>query len=100
MAAVQSLNASTVPAIPNGAGGQKNDVEVRAFETPPRLDERFAVLKREIVKPQDERVVTDSYQRLKDALAVEADRIDREQQSAIPEVAWSDVINNGYTLLT
>jgi hypothetical protein len=58
------------------------------------------VLKREIIKPQDEQVVTDSYQRLKDALATEADRIDCAQQSAIPEVEWSDVVNNGYTPLT
>ena len=69
-------------------------------KTAPRLDERFAALKREIVKPQDEKAVIASYERLKNALAREADRIGQELQSAIPEVEWSDVVNNGYLRLT
>jgi Protein of unknown function (DUF1479) len=89
-------------AIPNNSSslGKKYEMEQTNSERPPRLDDRFAVLKGEIIKPQDERAVTASYQRLKDALATEADRIDREQQSAFPEVEWSDVVNNGYTPLT
>jgi len=86
MAAAKTLNGVTSSVIPNGS----------FTKSPPRLDERFAALKREIVKPQDEQAVTASYERLKNALAREVDRICHEQQSAIPEVEWSDVVNNGY----
>ena len=97
MAPVQLTNPSTPSVALNGSGPKRDEKEQVAFERTPRLDERFAVLKREIIKPQDERAVIDSYQRLKDALRTEADRINREQQSAFPEVEWSDVVRNGYT---
>jgi hypothetical protein len=99
MAAVQTMNDLTAPATLNGAIRDKDEMEQPNSERPLKLDERFAVLKRDIIKPQDERAVADSYQRLKDALATEADRIDREQQSAFPEVEWSEVVNNGCTPL-
>jgi hypothetical protein len=86
MAAAKTMNGVTSSAIPNGS----------FTKTAPRLDERFAALKREIVKPQDEKAVIASYERLKNALAREADRIGQEQQSAIPEVEWSDVVSNGH----
>jgi hypothetical protein len=86
MAAAKTMNGVTSSVIPNGS----------FTETAPRLDERFAALKREIVKPQDEKAVIASYERLKNALAREADRIGQELQSAIPEVEWPDVVSNGY----
>jgi hypothetical protein len=95
MAAVQTMNHLTAPATLNGAMGNKDGMEQPNSERIPKLVERFGVLKRDIIKPQDERAVTDSYQRLKDALATEADRIDDGQQSAFPEVEWSKVVNNG-----
>jgi hypothetical protein len=70
MATVQNLNAPLRAAIPNNSSslGKKYEMEQTNSERPPRLDDRFAVLKGEIIKPQDERAVTASYQRLKDAL--------------------------------
>ncbi len=62
---------------------------------PPRLEERFAALKRDIIKPEYEAAVIASYKRLKIALAAEADRIATAQQAAVPECAWSDVVANG-----
>jgi hypothetical protein len=100
MAAAKALNGVTSSVIPNGSFTEKDQTKQGSSEKPPRLDERFAALKREIVKPQDEQAVIASYERLKNALAREADRIGHEQQSAIPEVEWSDVVNNGYFPLT
>jgi hypothetical protein len=90
MTAAKTMNGVTSSVIPNGS----------FTKTAPRLDERFSALKREIVKPQDENAVIASYERLKNALTIEADRIGQELQSAIPEVEWSDVVNNGYLPLT
>jgi hypothetical protein len=99
MAAAETVNDFTAPVTLNGTIENKDATEQPSFEKTPKLDERFAALKRDIIKPQDERAITDSYQRLKDALATEADRIDREQQSAFPEVEWSEVRDNGCTPL-
>jgi hypothetical protein len=90
MAAAKTRDDVTSSVIPNGS----------FTETAPRLDGRFAALKREIVKPQDEKAIIASYDRLKNAMASEADRIGQELQSAIPEVEWSDVVRNGYLPLT
>lgn len=68
---------------------------VETKEEPPYLEERFAALKRECIKPEDEQAVIDSYERLLEALKIEANRIEALQQDAIPEVAWSDVVANG-----
>ena len=62
---------------------------------PPQLDARFAALKREIIKPEHEEAVKASYERLKVALAAEAERIAAQQTAAIPEFKWSDVVANG-----
>ncbi|RDW91050.1 hypothetical protein BP5796_02215 [Coleophoma crateriformis] len=67
-------------------------------ESPPLLDPRFAALKREIIKPEYEEAVTASYQRLLKALEAEAAKIAEQQQAAIPEVAWADVVANGNTI--
>ncbi|EXJ91449.1 hypothetical protein A1O1_04561 [Capronia coronata CBS 617.96] len=62
---------------------------------PPVLEQRFAELKREIIKPELEEAVSASYVRLKAALADEVERISKAQQSAVPEIAWSEVVANG-----
>ncbi|KAK5228226.1 hypothetical protein LTR72_002109 [Exophiala xenobiotica] len=62
---------------------------------PPLLEQRFADLKREIIKPENERVVSESYERLKIALAEEAANIAGKQQAAVPEIPWADVVANG-----
>ena len=74
---------------------QKDQTMQATFDSPPRLEQRFSKLKREIVRLEDEQAVAKSYEELKHALAAEADRIDGEQQSAIPEVDWSDVVDTG-----
>lgn len=68
---------------------------VPSTDTPPRLEERFASLKRDIIKPEHEAAVAASYGRLKVALAAEADRIATAQQAAVPECAWAEVVANG-----
>jgi hypothetical protein len=62
---------------------------------PPLLEQRFADLKREIIKPENERAVSESYERLKVALAEEAAKIHEKQQAAVPEIPWADVVANG-----
>ncbi|RFU25068.1 hypothetical protein B7463_g11271, partial [Scytalidium lignicola] len=62
---------------------------------PPQLHARFAALKREIIRPENEEAVKASYERLKVALAVEVERIGAQQTAAIPECKWSDVVANG-----
>jgi hypothetical protein len=62
---------------------------------PPQLDPRFASLKKEIIKDVDPKVLKESWERLKIALAEEVERIDKLQQAAIPEVQWTDVQANG-----
>jgi hypothetical protein len=62
---------------------------------PPLLEQRFADLKREIIKPDNERAVSESYERLKVALAEEAAKIAEKQQAAVPEIPWADVVANG-----
>jgi hypothetical protein len=97
MTALQPVNAPTASVAVNGSSLKRAEKEQAIYERPPRLDERFGLLKRQIISSEDERAVIDSYQRLKDALGTEADRIDREQQFAFPEVEWSTVVQNGYT---
>ncbi|KAI1342308.1 DUF1479-domain-containing protein, partial [Xylariaceae sp. FL0016] len=65
------------------------------ISNPPKLDERFAALKRDIIKPEHEEAVAASYKRLKVALKMEMERIAQAQQAAIPEVQWEDVKKNG-----
>ncbi|KAL4879707.1 hypothetical protein BJY04DRAFT_228891 [Aspergillus karnatakaensis] len=67
----------------------------RDVPQPVRLDERFAALKKEIIKPEHRAAVEASYKRLKAALAEEVERIDRLQQDAIPEIPWAEIKANG-----
>ncbi|KAJ9667263.1 hypothetical protein H2201_002464 [Coniosporium apollinis] len=66
-----------------------------AFPEPVRLDQRFAALKREIIRPEDEAALSSSYERLKEALSAEVERLSNLQQAAIPEVEWADIKANG-----
>ncbi|KAL4947401.1 hypothetical protein BDW69DRAFT_204434 [Aspergillus filifer] len=77
------------------ATGATTTLEARDIPKPPHLDARFAALKRAIIKPEHESAVEASYKRLKDALAVEMERIARVQQEAIPEISWEEVKANG-----
>lgn len=69
--------------------------KLEAFPEPVRLDERFAALKREIIRPEDEAAISSSYERLKEALSAEVERLSSLQQAAIPEVEWADIKANG-----
>lgn len=64
---------------------------------PRMLHPRFAALKQEIIREEDIPAVTASWKRLKIALAAEVERIENEQQAAIPEVEWSTCLANGKT---
>ena len=62
---------------------------------PPRLDDRFAALKQEIIKNVDPKKLQDSYERLKVELTGEVERLEKLQQDAVPEVKWGDVVAYG-----
>ncbi|KAK4496205.1 hypothetical protein PRZ48_012185 [Zasmidium cellare] len=77
---------------------QPPNLTVQDFEqkpAAPRLDDRFAALKQEIINDVDPKVLKQSYERLKAELADEVERLERLQQAAIPEVQWADVQANG-----
>lgn len=61
----------------------------------PKLDDRFAALKQDIIKDVDPEVLKQSYERLKTELSSEIERLARLQQAAIPEVQWADIQANG-----
>lgn len=61
----------------------------------PKLDDRFAALKQEIIRDVDPKMLKQSYERLKTELASEVERLQRLQQAAIPEVQWADVQAHG-----
>lgn len=61
----------------------------------PILDQRYSVLKQQIIKDTDQQKVIESYDRLVQALDREADFIARIGSSAVPEIQFSDVVANG-----
>lgn len=69
---------------------------------PPLLEQRFADLKREIINPEHEKALEESYERLKIALEEEAEKIHQLGHAAVPEVPWAEVVANGklFTLTT
>lgn len=93
MAAVSSLIATDTPTV--GDHVKQGIPAVVEKERPPQLDDRFGVLKRDIIKPEYEEAVKASWERLLKELEQEAERLGAEQQNAIPEVTWSDVVANG-----
>lgn len=66
----------------------------------PKLDDRFAALKQEIIRDVDPTVLKQSYERLKTELANEVERLARLQQAAIPEVQWADIKANGQSRIS
>jgi hypothetical protein len=60
-----------------------------------RLDDRFAALKKDCIKPEHVADVTASYERLKVALKEENNRLAEQKQAAVPEIEWSAVVANG-----
>jgi len=64
----------------------------------PRLEPRYADLKKSIIKPENVEKVKQSYARLLKALDVEADRIKSLQHKAIPECNYKDITENGNKL--
>ena len=61
----------------------------------PLLEERFSKLKQTVIKPMDKDRVIESYQRVKQALEIDADRISKQGPQAIPEVDFSVVEAHG-----
>lgn len=82
-----STTITTTTTTAGGVSGEK--------PTPPRLDDRFAALKQEIIKNVDRKKLQDSYERLRVELAGEVERLEKLQQDAIPEVQWAEVVANG-----
>ncbi|CDK26969.1 unnamed protein product [Kuraishia capsulata CBS 1993] len=60
----------------------------------PELPERFALLKRDIIKPEHEEKVKASYKRLLVALEAKTEEIAQAGSSYVPEVKWSDIKAN------
>ncbi|KAJ8106831.1 hypothetical protein OPT61_g9281 [Boeremia exigua] len=52
----------------------------------PLLDQRFAVLKKQLVKPEHRQTVIESYHRLVKLLAIEVERIEKYGSSLVPEI--------------
>ncbi|KAI1859072.1 hypothetical protein JX265_010549 [Neoarthrinium moseri] len=61
----------------------------------PLLDQRFAELKRSLVKPEHKQKVTESYHRVCDVLKNEAAFIEKTGPKIIPEIDFNDVLANG-----
>lgn len=61
---------------------------------PPVLDQRFAVLKQSLVKPEHKQKVIESYARLQRALAAEVDLISKNGPAMVPEIDFNDVMQN------
>ncbi|KAK0609086.1 Uncharacterized protein DIS24_g12514 [Lasiodiplodia hormozganensis] len=65
---------------------------------PPVLEQRFAVLKQSLVKPEHKQKVIESYARLQRALAAEVDLISKNGPAMVPEIDFNDVMQNDGTL--
>ncbi|KAF5671466.1 DUF1479 domain-containing protein [Fusarium circinatum] len=62
------------------------------------LDQRFADLKRSLVKPENKQKVIESYGRLVKILRKEVDHIDKHGAALVPEIDFDDVRKNGGNL--
>ncbi|KAH8648690.1 hypothetical protein BX600DRAFT_503050 [Xylariales sp. PMI_506] len=65
------------------------------FNSVPFLEQRFADLKKSLVKPENKQKVIESYKRLVTVLEAEVARIEKYGSSLIPEINFSDVHENG-----
>ncbi|KAL2203656.1 DUF1479-domain-containing protein [Sarocladium strictum] len=61
----------------------------------PLLDQRFADLKRKLVRPEHKQKVIESYRRLCKLLELEVQRIERHGSALVPEVDFSIIRENG-----
>ncbi|KAF4337908.1 DUF1479 domain protein [Fusarium beomiforme] len=59
------------------------------------LDQRFAVLKQSLVKPENKQKVIESYERLVKILRKEVDHIHKHGSALVPEIDFDDVRKNG-----
>lgn len=59
------------------------------------LEERFSLLKKSIIKPENKERVIESYHRLTQALETESERIAKLGPKAIPEINFTDIEENG-----
>ncbi|KAI7767123.1 hypothetical protein LZL87_013178 [Fusarium oxysporum] len=62
------------------------------------LDQRFAALKKSLVKPENKQKVIKSYERLVKVLRKEVDHIDKHGAALVPEIDFDDVRKNGGNL--
>ncbi|KAF5599498.1 DUF1479 domain-containing protein [Fusarium pseudoanthophilum] len=62
------------------------------------LDQRFATLKKSLVKPENKLKVIESYERLVKILRKEVDHIDKHGAALVPEIDFDDVRKNGGNL--
>ncbi|KAF4415056.1 DUF1479 domain [Fusarium acutatum] len=62
------------------------------------LDQRFAALKKSLVKPENKQKVIESYERLVKILRKEVDHIDKHGAALVPEIDFDDVRKNGGNL--
>ncbi|KAF1977870.1 DUF1479-domain-containing protein [Bimuria novae-zelandiae CBS 107.79] len=76
--------------------------QIQALEQPkvraPLLEERFAVLKKTLVKPEHKQKVIESYERLIKVLESEANFIAKHGPSLVPEIDFNEVRQNGGVL--
>jgi len=75
--------------------GHANGALPYADKDLPRLDSRFAEIKKIIIKPENVDEVRQSYARLLVALQKEADRIKSLARDVIPQIQWSEIAANG-----
>ncbi|KAI1014389.1 hypothetical protein LB504_012273 [Fusarium proliferatum] len=59
------------------------------------LDQRFAALKKSLVKPENKQKVIESYERLVKILRKEVEHIDKHGAALVPEIDFDDVRKNG-----
>jgi|SRR5687767_7738412 hypothetical protein len=77
------------PSPPDGT--KQADLEARVE----RLESRFAVLKKSLVKQENKQKVIESYERLLDVLKSEVKLIERNGPSMVPEIDFNLVRDNG-----
>ena len=59
------------------------------------LEERFAILKKSLVKPEQKQKVIESYERLTKVLESEANFIAKHGPSMVPEIDFNEVRRTG-----
>jgi hypothetical protein len=65
----------------------------------PLLEQRFAILKKALVKPENKQKVIESYEQLCKVLESEADFIAKNGPSMVPEIDFDEVMKDGMSRL-